>query len=114
MKRSRIFGTAAALALAAGASAGAVRSCSFERQETGFDAYIPLGEAKAGVSCTEWIGPSTLCMLGDLSGPHSIELSASARYGRAFAGMPVPFSGKRLEISADAKSKSVDIALENP
>jgi hypothetical protein len=114
MRRNVILGTAGAMAAASCITLGAARSCSFERSHTGFDAYLPLGEAKAGISCTSWIGSSGICYAGDLSGPASLELRGSARYGKGFIGMPVPFTRKRLEVDADAKSRTVDVGLEGP
>ncbi len=116
VKRKGIYGAAGALAVVSAVSVPAVGSCSFERQETGFDAFLPLGESKLGISCTSWIGSSSICYAGDLSyGDRSVELRGSAKHLNAFIGVPVPLSGKRVEAEADAKSKSspIEIKLES-
>ena len=107
MRRSAVIGTAGALAFASCLPATAVRSCSFNNQETGFDAYLPLGESKLGISCTSWIGSSGICYAGDLSySDRAVEVRGSAKHVNGFIGIPIPFSGKRLEAEADAKSRS--------
>ncbi len=116
-RRNAIMGAAGALAVTSMLTGSVARSCSFERQETGFDAYLPLGESKLGISCTSWTGSSSICYAGDLSyGDRSVELRGSAKHGNAFIGVPIPFSKKRVEAEADAKSKScpLEISVEGP
>lgn len=113
MAKNGVRFAAVLLASSSVMAAGAARSCSLERQETGFNAYLPLGESKLGLSCTSWIGSSGICYAGDLSfGDRSIELRGSAKHGNAFIGVPMPLSGKRLEVDADSKSKSSPLAVK--
>ncbi len=117
MKRNAVIAAAGALAAASMLTGSVAHSCSFELQETGFDAYLPLGESKLGISCTSWIGSSSICFAGDLSyGDRSMELRGSAKHGNAFIGVPIPFSKKRLEAEADPKSKPspLEIKVEGP
>ncbi len=114
MRTGAILGAAGALALSC-LSAAAARSCSFERQETGFDSYLPLGEAKLGLSCTSWIGSSVICDAGNLSAvPRTLEIGGSLRYGNGFVGVPLPFSEGHVEAALDARSRSLKIGIERP
>jgi hypothetical protein len=70
----------AAMALSAGA---AIRSSSIERAGSGFNAYLPLPAGRLGVSCTDWMGSSNVCIAdaSSLGRQADIQLWWSARYG---------------------------------
>ncbi len=113
MRRNAIMAAAGALAFGACVSASAVRSCSFERNSTGFDARLPLPEGALTVSCTEWISSSTACIAeaSALGKDARLDAIGSARHRRAELSIPLAFSGKRLSLEG-RMGKGVSARLE--
>ncbi len=106
--KGALAGTAALLAASA-LALGAARSCRLDTQEKGFDAYLPLGEDKIGLSCTGITDPS-ICTAGSLGGKY-VELDLSGHYMLGSLKLPVG-EGKQAGLTVDIGKRSVRIEAD--